>query len=158
MFLLLLLLTSPPVFADVKTGQLAPSLVVLTLNGAELSISKPKTKITIIHFLATWCSACSKEMPILNAFYLHHSDEVEIIGLSTDRARDRKKVIQLSNEVRFPIAMLSEAKSNGFGPPETLPLTYFIDQQGNVRKIFKPGTDELTDKSLSSALSAILAH
>ena len=148
----------PVAFASPKIGNPAPKLLVSTLNGKEFSVDTLKGKIIIVHFLATWCSACSKEMPILNHFYLTHQNELEIIGVSVDRARDRKKVQDLMHEVSFPIAMLNDTKVNDFGSPESLPLTYMIDQKGVIRKIFETGSHDLTDKSLSDAFTAILSH
>ena len=60
------------------------------------------------------------------------------------------------HEVSFPLAMLNEAKTNEFGSPDTLPLTYLIDQQGLVRVIYGAGFSDLNDNTLTDAYNATL--
>ncbi len=148
--------TSTRAHAALKIGQAAPHLVAPILDGSEFSMGAQAGKVVIIHFLATWCTACTKEMPILNQFYVKHKKDVIMIGLSLDRPRDRKKVSELMHEVSFPLAMLNEAKTNEFGSPDTLPLTYLIDQQGLVRVIYGAGFSDLNDNTLTDAYNATL--
>jgi hypothetical protein len=45
-----------------------------------------------------------------------------MIGVSADRLRDRDEALKAMRNVSYPAGMLSEAKVNGFGMPEVLPI------------------------------------
>ena len=141
-------------FGSLKLGDPMPNLSGPTLNGKEFSVDAQKGKILIIHFWATWCPACREEMPLLSHFYeLHHLNNLEMLGVSIDRSKDRKEVLKLIPHFSFPQVMLHEMKTNGFMDPEELPLTYLIDKKGMIRAIFKPGGQELNNKSLDEAVT-----
>ena len=75
--------------AGAEVGRPAPSLVASDLNGQTFDLSALRGKVVVVNFWATWCPPCREEMPALNAFYeRYHSKGLEMIGLSTDRARD----------------------------------------------------------------------
>ena len=155
--LILFVVTISPVKAEIKIGESSPQLVVSTLNGKEFDLARLKGKVVLIHFWATWCSACRKEMPILNHFYqIYYQKNLEMIALSIDRSHERKDVVKMVSDFAFPLAMSSDAKKNGFGSPNALPVTYLIDQAGKVNKIFKPGGEELSEKNLTDAYLMLL--
>ena len=155
--IILFTVTTSPVKAEVKVGDSSPKLVVSTLNGKEFDLARLKGKVVLIHFWATWCSACRKEMPILNHFYqTYHQKNLEMIALSIDRTHERKDVMKVVSDFAFPLAMSSDAKENGFGSPNALPVTYLVDQTGKVNKIFKPGGEELSEKNLTDAYLILL--
>ena len=79
-----------------------------------------------------------------------------MLALSVDRLREREAVLKAGAEFSFPVALLQTARTNEFGTPGTLPLTYVIDAQGKVLSVFKPGGEELTEKSLNKVLEAHL--
>jgi peroxiredoxin len=112
-------------------------------------------KVVIIHFWATWCSACQQEMPALDALYIrHHAQGLEVLGITLDKPRTRDKVTTYMNAFHFPAVFLSDAGKNGFDTPGILPVTYIIDRQGIVRKIFTPDKDKamLSQQALERAV------
>jgi len=139
-----------------KLGQTFPEFALRTLNGPEFNSTHFKGRALIVHFRATWCPACQKEMELLSTYYrIHHDEGIEMIGLSVDRLRDRDKVLQKMHEYSFQVAMLRDATSNAIGTPGSLPLTYLIDGQGVARTIFQPGENERTAKNLDMAIKAL---
>ncbi len=97
-------------------------------------------KIRVINFWATWCGPCVAEMPYvdgLNALY--SKDEVEVILVSLDFARDKdKRVIPYieKNKIQSDVVMLLDDKMhiwvdkvdpNWSG---SIPLTCIVDKDG----------------------------
>jgi peroxiredoxin len=145
------------VLAVAELGQPAPALVVQELDGKTFDLTAERGKVTIVNFWATWCPPCRKEMPALNAFYRqYHARGLEMIGLSDDRPHDRSEVAKVMQSFSYPAAMLDDAKADGFGEPNALPVTYVVDQNGIIRAKFSPDEKPLTEKSLSAEVIPLM--
>jgi cytochrome c biogenesis protein CcmG, thiol:disulfide interchange protein DsbE len=143
--------------ADSTLGQPAPALVIQELNGNTFDLADQRGKVVIVNFWATWCPPCRKEMPALDAFYRHYKAEgLEMIGLSADRPHDRSDVVKVMQSFSYPAAMLEDAKSDGFGDPSELPVTYVVDAQGLIRAKFTPDAKPLTEQSLAASVLPLL--
>jgi cytochrome c biogenesis protein CcmG, thiol:disulfide interchange protein DsbE len=143
--------------ADSSLGQPAPALVIEELNGNTFDLAAQRGKVAIVNFWATWCPPCRKEMPALDAFYRHYHDRgLEMIGLSADRPHDRSEVKTVMQSFSYPAAMLDDAKSDGFGDPSQLPVTYVVDPNGVIRATFTPDENPLTEHGLAAAVLPLL--
>lgn len=143
--------------ADADVGRAAPALVVQELDGQLFDLSTLRGKVVIVNFWATWCPPCRQEMPVLDAFYRrYHGQGLEMIGLSTDRSRDRNDVRTLMQSFNYPVAMLKDAKVNGFGAPNLLPVTFIVDGAGVVRARLSPDETAMTEKGLADAVVPLL--
>lgn len=94
---------------------------------------------------------------MLDAFYSRfHGRGVELIGISVDHGRDRKSVTKAAMEVHYPVAMLADAETNGFGKPGALPVTYIVDQAGTVHSVTTPDTTAVTEEALERTVIPLL--
>lgn len=145
------------VFAAAVVGQPAPALVLNEMGGSTFDLAQLHGRVVVINFWATWCPPCRKELPALEAFYQeYHSKGLELIGVSADRPHDRKEVEQAMQSLSYPVAMLEDAKDNGFGEPATLPETFVVDANGVVRAKFDPDAGGVTVESLTAAVLPLL--
>jgi len=143
--------------AAAHVGEPAPALVVAELDGQQFDLAAERGKIVIVNFWATWCPPCRAEMPALDAFYRrYHARGLELIGLSTDRPRDRSDVGKAMKSFSYPAAMLDDAKDNDFGTPSGLPVTFVIDRDGVVRARLTPDETPVTEKSLTDIVLPLL--
>lgn len=141
-------------FGSPVLDQPAPSLTVTELGGRVFDLSKMRGKVVLVNYWATWCGPCRKEMPTLNEFYRrHHSEGLEIIGISTDRPEDYEKMRKVSRSLTYPTALFDQVSDNGFGAPEGFPLTYVIDGNGVIRDKFIDVGDELLKNVVLPLLS-----
>lgn len=146
-----------PASAAPAAGEAAPVLVVPEVGGARFDLAALRGKIVIINFWATWCSPCQAEMPVLDAFYARfHARGVEFVGMSVDRSRDRQAVVKAALTVHYPVALLADALTDGFGRPPVLPVTYIVDQAGIVRAVMTPSTGAVTEEALGRAVTPLL--
>jgi cytochrome c biogenesis protein CcmG, thiol:disulfide interchange protein DsbE len=146
-----------PADAAPGSGQPAPRLVVPEIDGARFDLAALRGKVVIINFWATWCPPCRQEMPALDAFYSRfRARGVELIGISVDHGRDRKSVAKAAQEVHYPVAMLADAETNGFGRPGALPVTYIVDQAGNLRSVMTPDTSAVSESALERIVTPLL--
>ena len=120
-----------------QIGEAAPPLVVTALDGTAIDLAKLRGKVVLVNFWATWCAPCRKEMPTFDAFYRRHSNEnLELVGISIDFARDAAKMRKAAAPLAYPIAWINDAGVNGFGAPDGVPITYVIDADGIIRDKF----------------------
>lgn len=147
----------PDAWASAGVGQPAPALVVPELNGQPFDLAALRGKVVVVNYWATWCPPCREEMPALDAFYRHyHERGVEMIGLSADRPRDRDAAAKMMQSFAYPAAMMKDARPNGFGAPESLPVTYVIDAEGIVRAKLQPDQTVVTEQGLAALVQPLL--
>jgi cytochrome c biogenesis protein CcmG, thiol:disulfide interchange protein DsbE len=143
--------------AATDVGQAAPSLVVQELDGQAFDLGAMRGKVVVVNFWATWCPPCRTEMPALDAFYRrYHSQGLEMIGLSADRPHDRSDVLKVMQSFSYPAAMSDEAKVNGFGEPNVLPITFVVDSSGVVRAKLTPDQTPVTAQTLADVVLSLL--
>jgi thiol-disulfide isomerase/thioredoxin len=153
-----LLAASVAVGAADDVGQAAPAFIARQLDGATLDLAALRGRVVVVNLWASWCTPCRAEMPMLEAFYRKHQAEgLALVGLSADDLHDRKDVEKAARGVSYPIALLQEAKANGFGNPKALPMTYVIDRQGVIRARLMPTRAGLTEPELAAAVLPLLA-
>jgi len=140
-----------------EVGQIAPALVVRQLDGRDLDLTALRGKVVILNVWATWCSPCRAELPMLDAFSRKHQSEgVVLVGLSADDIHDRKEVEKAARGLAYPVALLQEAKANGFGMPRALPITYVIDTQGVIRARLMPTRAGISEQDLAGAVQPLI--
>ena len=101
---------APEMPTALEIGEVAPPLVLTTLDGTSIDLAKLRGKVVLVNFWATWCAPCRKEMPTLDAFYRRHrGQDFELIGISIDFARDaaRMRKVAARSPIRRPGSPIS---------------------------------------------------
>jgi cytochrome c biogenesis protein CcmG, thiol:disulfide interchange protein DsbE len=156
---IVLIMPAASAFAAVEVGQPAPALIVQELDGHSFDLTAQRGKVVIVNFWATWCPPCRAEMPMIDDFYRrYHSQGLELIGVSADSPHDRSEVVKVIQSLSYPMAMLDDAKTNGFGSPDELPVTYVIDRIGLVRAEFTPDGGPISAAALETSVVPLLGH
>jgi cytochrome c biogenesis protein CcmG/thiol:disulfide interchange protein DsbE len=144
---------SPPV-----EGQEVPALAGRSFGGEPFDLRALHGRVVVLNFWASWCEPCRAEMPLLDALQRDYRERgVVVLGLSADDRHDRKDALAASKSVGYMTGMLAETDSNGFGPPQVLPLTYIIDASGQVVRVLRANRGALSAEQLRAAVGQALA-
>lgn len=123
------------------------AFIVTMLDGKKFDLKEKLGKVVIINFWAVWCIDCRKEIPILEELYRdHHTQGLEIIGVSIDKKSDQQKVLNIAEKLPYPNAMFEDITKTDFKKPQAIPLNYIIDKKGNVIATLNGDTSTLSKR------------
>lgn len=150
MFLALMVLAAPPVFAAdppptrgemqrfvlVEERVAAPDVDVLKGDGGTVAISDFRGKVVLLNFWATWCPPCIREMPALDRLQSDlGGDDFAVVAVSTDAGgkavaepylRDRLGLTNLDLYLDPKFTAWKTYQAGG------LPTSFVIDRQGRL--------------------------
>lgn len=118
-----------------ETREAAPDFTVYDLEGNAHKLSDFRGKPVILNFWATWCGYCQVEMPDFDEKFKEYGDDVHFIMLNvTDGAQETVESASAfiqENGYSFPVYYDTDMDATGSYNTSGLPVTYFIDADGN---------------------------
>jgi cytochrome c biogenesis protein CcmG, thiol:disulfide interchange protein DsbE len=154
----LALLVAGVVHAAPRTGDPLPKAIVTDLKGGSVSLPDEfRGKVTLIHFFATWCAYCPKEVAALESLYGRYRDR-GLVPCSVGVGESREKVASFGERERISYPLLldpasSAAKKYGV---TGIPTTYVLDASGIVRfRIIGEITEEGLDRIVRGLLPGV---
>jgi len=154
----LLLILILPIFGSVahEIIEQEPNYVPLSnirdINGQEFNFENLEDNVLILHFWATWCSACVKEMETLNKLQkILKKDRVIVLPISEDFkgegvVKEFYKVYELTN-----LAAFIDKKQKLFNDLGviSLPATFILDSTGQIVAHAKGPVDWLEEHNIA---------
>ena len=155
--LFLCLLSAVPAAIALDTGDAAPALKGVTLDGKPFDIAALKGQVVVVNLWATWCEPCRAEMPLLDAFYKkHRAQGLVLLGLDENDPEDEPEVRKVMADFSYPALVAEKASDDGFRA-RIVPITYVIDAGGVVRARLWAGGTPVTEENLETAVAPLLA-
>ena len=103
-------------------------------NGSSGNIENLKGKWVVVNYWADWCPPCIKEMPELSAFYNDNKERVTVFAYNFDRLEGEElQQMLIRFKVEVPSILSDPGELFGGEAPPSLPTTYIIDPQGNMK-------------------------
>ena len=112
----------------------APNFKLSDIDGEPFELDSTRGKWVFLHFWASWCGPCRKEMPAIQKLSEAIDDkQLPIIMINT--AEDEDTIFSFLAEVQVEISSLMDADGQvtEVWKPRGLPTTFLIDPQGYVR-------------------------
>ena len=113
-------------------GRAAPPLKLNDIDGEPFDIASVKGRWVFVHFWASWCGPCRREIPTINDI-VHKFDnsQLEIVVINTSEDEDTVfNFLGIAAPDLNTLMDLDGAITERW-QPRGLPATFFVDQRGN---------------------------
>lgn len=108
-------------------GRSQPSFTLKTLDGGVEDLASRAKRIVVVHFFATWCEPCRKEIGSLHDLSKRlPQDRFAIVGVDVAEVEIRVKRFFESLPVAFPIALDRDGAVAKAWGVDALPTTFVL--------------------------------
>ena len=139
------------------TAETAPDLSVMDASEGVYSLSDFRGTPVLLNFWSSSCPPCLSEMPLFQTAWEEYGDQVQfmIVNLTdgyNDTFSSAMEVIE-ENGYTFPVFFDTESEGAYAYGIRSIPMTYFIDENGVV---VKEHLGMLTEATLEAGIRSIL--
>jgi thioredoxin-dependent peroxiredoxin len=140
-----------------KEGQAAPDFTLKTDAGQSVTLSSLKGKMVVLYFYPKdGTPGCTKEAcAFRDAFADYQTAGIEVLGVSVDDEASHQKFKQEQNLNFTLLADSNKEVSKSYGVLNAMGLssrvTFLIDKEGKLKKIFKDVSPESHAKDVLAA-------
>ena len=115
------------------TDYTAPDFTAQDENGDEVTLSSYFGKPIVLNLWASWCSPCKNEMPFFEEAYKENKDiQFLMVNMTSgDDINDAKDFIK-NEGYTFPVLYDINGEAGYVYQAQSLPMTIFIDENGNM--------------------------
>lgn len=127
----------------------APDFTVADDRGGEVKLSEMEGKPVVLNFWASWCGACQSHMPVFEEIYGQYKDDINFMMVNLTGGRETKEEASdyiKSMDYSFPVYYDTGGEAAGAYETYSIPVTYFIDADGNIAGYVKGALNEETLK------------
>lgn len=138
LLLLLALLASgcgkPAAVEAPKIGEGVTNATFIGLDEGRLELAALSGKVVVVHFWATWCAPCRKEMPSLERLAQRLDPEkFALLGVSVDEDRNLVREFKLKYAIQFARFIdIDMSLAKGHFGVTAFPETFIIGRDGKL--------------------------
>lgn len=136
-FLLMVLLFSASVFADIPGGpKKAPDFTLKSSTGGNVKLSELRGRVVLVNFWATWCTPCKEELPFFNTLYRRYQNlGLEVLGVNIDKVSSQGAKMGTALGLSFPLLFDPAGKTSNLYQIRTMPTTFVVAKDGTLRHV-----------------------
>ena len=141
--------------AALRTGDRPQSVTLSDLGGSPVSLPDAyKGKILVVHFWASWCSYCIKEIDALEALFGQHRERGFMpVSVNVGETKAAASGFLRDRAVTYPILLDGNSAVARLYGVTGIPTTFILDREGSLRfKIL----GEINREALRRVLSGLL--
>lgn len=142
--LLVLALLALPFSVGADDGGAEAKLRLTLFDGRPFSLDDWRGKPVMVHYWASWCPVCIKELPRLDEAC--RQDGGRCIAVSVDDDRGDAMRFLAAHPLAMPVGWQGEAdyQAEGFGRQRLLPASFLVSAAGRVVRVHKGEIDRAT--------------
>jgi thiol-disulfide isomerase/thioredoxin len=125
---------TPPKGIRIYDVGMAPDFTLQDMDGETFTLSSKRGNWVFLHFWASWCGPCRKEMPEIQKLTTVFDDsDFSIVMVNT--SEDEDTVFSFLAETGIEVKPLLDIDGSvtEAWKPRGLPTTFLIDPEGNIR-------------------------
>ena len=114
---------------------MAKNVLLTRLDGRQERMARYRGEVVLLHFWATWCQPCIKEMPSLQRLYQQfRSRDFIVLAVSLDVRKEELRKFFQRRPLRFPVYFDPGrvVYQKMIGGMEVLPRSLLIDKNGRI--------------------------
>jgi len=121
----------PPLLKD---GTAGPLFTLPALDGgAPVTLAAFRGTPVMVNFFASWCSDCRQELDAVASVAKANSGRVAVVGVDANETSDAAaERLLAAAHATYPVADDTTAKVSSAYLVQALPVTYFLNAQGQV--------------------------
>lgn len=125
---------APPPGLLKLVGRPAPALQLKDMDGKSINLAALKGRWVLVHFWASWCGPCRREMPtlpkLINAF---PPERLSVILVNTAESDEDVFTFLASVSPELGTYMDRDGQVTERWQPRGLPSTFFVDPHGRLQ-------------------------
>ena len=129
-----------------------PDFTAFNSNSEPVKLSDYFDKPIVLNFWASWCGPCTGEMPTFQAVYEELGDEVQFLMVNVGETVDNAEAFLTSAGYTFPVLFDVNGEAAYAYQISAIPMTYFINSDG---EIVDSHVGSMNESTLRSGISAI---
>lgn len=124
----------PPKGILAMPGKMAPSFILKDMDGKTFDSKILKGHWSFVHFWASWCGPCRKEIPALEKLTkAFKQSKLQIVLINTAETEDIVFNFFGTLGVNLDTLLDTDGKATELWKPRGLPSTFLVDPQGKIR-------------------------
>lgn len=123
-------------------GRPAPALKLSDMDGKSLDLAQQRGHWALVHFWATWCGPCRREMPTLaQLIKAMPAERLNVYLVNTAESEDDVFTFLASVSPELGSYLDRDGKVTERWQPRGLPASFLVDPQGRLRYLVLGGRD-----------------
>ncbi len=118
----------------------APALKLSDMDGKSVDLAQRRGHWVLVHFWATWCGPCRKEMPTLaQLMQVLPAEKLQVVLVNTADSEDEVFTFLASVSPDLNTFLDRDGQATERWQPRGLPASFLVDPQGRLRYIVLGG-------------------
>ena len=113
------------------------NFVALKADGSKTDYASEKGRATLLVLSASWCPGCLMEIPMLQKFHQEYSPRgLKILMIDEDENLKTMARFKKAKEMPWTVVHWNYDAMNALGNPGVIPVSYLVDKEDNIVKVF----------------------
>lgn len=109
----------------------------LKADGSRTDYASEKGTATLIVLSASWCPGCLMEIPMLQKFHQEYGSRgLKILMIDEDENLKVMARFKKAKEMPWTVVHWNYDAMNALGNPGVIPVSYLVDKEDNIDKVF----------------------